>query len=306
MTGALSTTQIQVSLEAIQKSIKEQITFATSQNKQTRQAVKTLNEKVHIINDTSIPNFHSTTAKISDEVSKLTKAVGETVEDTARANSTVKRIEQEMSDIKKLLLNIASLNSDQQDCDETIASKNNPDDYSSKMNGKSSFLPSPLLPQNKFTDLHQNFYTTKLVPWQVGEHALQIESDGQPNGLAIFTNITIIGLYNKEPYEYLVIKEPYGQDDQYHLIHSEIYQQVTDQKPLPSVVGYPSEQYTFRASNWKQATFLKLADSIVLQGDGITEIKTFYESIASICQSSHAMSNKDLPHFEELSVTVRI
>ena len=115
----------------------------------------------------------------------------------------------------------------------------------------------------------------------------------------------VIDIISNNPFEYEVVKEPYGTDDRFILFHKDIFEQVSiagDQTPQQVADNNNAERNTnFCINCWWKATFSKLSSDIELYGDGITNICRFYKSLFFTCQAMHSISLEVLPDYLDLS-----
>lgn len=147
-----------------------------------------------------------------------------------------------------------------------------------------------------------NKYITKLVPWICGERGFYITTDNLPEGHSLVTEIAIVAIITNDPWEYYTATEPFNHDDRIKLACSQIYQCYDDDIAPTKDISHTHHFNTYRAHYWKQSTFFRLSDDIVLQGDGITPIRIFYDGISDLCQSSHFLGNTVLPDFDTLQI----
>ena len=170
---------------------------------------------------------------------------------------------------------------------------------------KNPFTFSPLLPQSKRKDVYHNDYATKLVPWIEGDQAVHIRVLDLSQRKAVITHIMVVSIISSNPFKYEVVKEPYGTDDLFTLFPKDIFEQVLiagDQTPRQLSYNTNTERNANVCTNyWRQETFSKLSSDTELRGDGITNIRLFYESLSSTCQATHSLSIKVLPPYHALT-----
>ncbi len=115
----------------------------------------------------------------------------------------------------------------------------------------------------------------------------------------------VVSIISNNPFEYEVVKEPYGTDDRFTLFHKHIFEQVSiagDQTPRQLADNTNTEHNAnFRTNYWHQATFSKLSSDTELHGDVITNILLFCESLSSTYQATHSLSIKVLPPYHALT-----
>ena len=56
-----------------------------------------------------------------------------------------------------------------------------------------------------------------------------------------------------------------------------------------------------KLGTWKGCYWQKYSEDIVLAGDSVTQVCTFYEDIVSVCTMSHAKAAKVLPDYDTFS-----
>ena len=173
-----------------------------------------------------------------------------------------------------------------------------------------AFTASPLTPRVNFI-FKGEMYSTKLVQWEPHQEAYVRDyvdkddvnkHDEEPIGIS---SVKIRGVIDTNPMIYEVIGEPWEDDDIYEAKHHELFQLEVnlngETKSSQFVVSSDGDSYIhLKASAWKIDRFIKLTERIRLESDAISDVRTFYDRLATICRASLVSGAAILPKYELL------
>jgi hypothetical protein len=159
----------------------------------------------------------------------------------------------------------------------------------------SAFNPTPLLPRRTVQSEGQK-YITKLIPWKSGQDAYYKINSVLSYDFAM-APIQIISVIPEDPPRYEVNEEPYNDTDAWELDHADVFEIHNNDGPRVIEVD---KSFSMKPSLWKSDRFTRNCDNIYLEGDSITQVRTFYEDLARLAQSAHSSGAQVLPTFDEL------
>ena len=151
-------------------------------------------------------------------------------------------------------------------------------------------------------------YSTKIAEWNPEEEAYYHYADVKGRVIKICPCTILSKRHDEYPVMYYAQEYPNGENDVFDIEQNELYYR----KPVEQVVRdseqqiQPHRTFFMKPGMWKAGYWKKYSQDIFLEGDGVSQIRNFYEDIASVCRLSHATAAEVLPDYERLLSTETI
>ena len=148
----------------------------------------------------------------------------------------------------------------------------------------------PLYPRQEF-EYEGQTYQTKELPWKSYETAfLKILKTDLQGIIPTAEQVTVMRMLTEKPPTYQISQHPHTEDDLRDVKHSELFE-------LKQV---PERASALQITSFRADRFIKALETLKLGGDGLSDIREFYDEICMRAKTAHVSSQDILPSFVAL------